>query len=347
MVAAKPQDADRLVAKPPASVSFYLVYGPDDGLVSERSRRLVAAFTDPADPFALTKLDGSDLAAGSTRLADEAYAVSMFSTRRAILIRDGGGRGDVSARFAPLLADPPPDVAVIVEAGDLKKTNPLRTLFERARNAYAVPCYADDGAAVGRLVDDEVAANSLTISAEARSALIGLLGGDRLMTRGEIQKVCLYARGNREITLADVETLIGDSSTLAGEAIVDAAATGALKSLGEALSKARREGIDAGQIAGAALRHFMFLDELRASVEAGRSPSDAVEAARPPVFFKRKAAVTRALCLWTPARLERAVTILGEAAREVRLNAALGPDIIGETLITIARVAEQAGRNRR
>lgn len=347
MVAVKPQDADRLVGKPPATAPFYLVYGPDDGLVSERAKRLVAAFSTPSDPFSLTKLDGSDLAGGSTRLADEAYAVSMFSTRRAILVRDAGGRADISGRLAPILASPPPDVAIIVEAGDLKKTNPLRALFERSANAYAIACYADDAAAIGRLVDEEARANGLSISADARALLVDLLGGNRLVSRGEIEKLCLYARGRETIELADVEALVGDSSTLAAEAIVDAAATGAVAALGSALAKARADGIDAGQIAGSSLRHFMFIDELRAVVDSGRSVQEAVAMARPPVFFKRKGAVERALTLWSAARLERAVFLLGEAAREVRLNTALGPDIIGETLITLCRVAAQAGRGRR
>lgn len=346
MVAVRGQDADRLAARPPEDGRFYLVYGPDGGLVAERARRIAAAFSEPADPFSLVRLEGPALSADPSRLADEAYAVSMFSRRRAILVRDVGGRGDLSGRFKALFDRPPPDVVVVVEAGDLKKTNPLRALFERAGGAYAVPCYGDDAAAIGRLVDEEAAAAGLTVAREARAALLALLGGDRLMTRGEIQKLCLYARGSGEIALADVEALIGDSSAMAAEALVDAAATGDLAGLGVALGKARGEGVDAGQIAGMALRHFMLLDELRAAVERGRTPSEAVEAARPPIFFKRRDKVVQALDLWSGPRLARAVTVLGETAREARLNAALAAAIVGETLLTLARAAAQV-RGRR
>lgn len=73
-----------------------------------------------------------------------------------------------------------------------------------------------------------------------------------------------------------------------------------LRELVEGLAKARAEGVDAGQMAGAALRHFMLLDELRAAVDAGVSPTDAVNGARPPVFFKRKGKMETALGLWPP-----------------------------------------------
>lgn len=347
MVAARAQEADRLVARPPQDVAFYLVYGPDTGLVSERARAIASAFSDPGDPFALIRIEGSELTANPTRLADEAYAVSMFSSRRAILLRDGG-RGDLAGRFRALFKEPPPDTAIIVEAGDLKKSNPLRVLFEQERSAYAIPCFADDERSIGVLIDEEVKAAGLSIAPEGRALLLSLLGGDRLMTRGEIQKLCLHAHGAGTITLADVETLVGDSSTFAVDEVIDAAACGSLAVLVEGLAKARAEGVDAGQMAGAALRHFMLLDELRAAVDSGASPADAINGARPPVFFKRKGKVETALGLWSPARLARAIVVLGDAARDARLNQTLAADIVGETLLTLARAAEQAaGRRRR
>ena len=52
MVAARAQEADRLVARPPQDITFYLVYGPDTGLVSERARAIASRpFADPGDPF--------------------------------------------------------------------------------------------------------------------------------------------------------------------------------------------------------------------------------------------------------------------------------------------------------
>ena len=169
---------------------------------------------NPGDPFALVRIEASELTANPTRLADEAYAVSMFSSRRAILVRDGGGRSDLAGRFRTLFKQPPTDTAIVVEAGDLKKSNPLRVLFEQESRAYAIPCFADDERSIGALIDEEARAAGLAIAPEARALLVSLLGGDRLMTRGEIQKLCLHAHGTGAITLADVETLIGDEFQL-------------------------------------------------------------------------------------------------------------------------------------
>ncbi len=347
MVALKSQDADRVVAKPPAGVTFYLVFGPDAGLVAERAQKIAAASIDPADPFSLIKLEAADIASDPNRLADEAYSISMFGGRRAIVIRDAGSRPTATSAVAPLFKSPPPETVIILEAGDLKKTNQLRTLFERDKTAYAIQCYSDDQGAVGRLVDEEIRAAGLGIGPEARALLVQQLGGDRLLSRGEIQKLCLYAHGKGRIKVADVLALVGDSSDLAMDEIIDAAATGDLSGLIAALAKASADGIDASTIALMSLRSFQMLDLARGAVDAGNRPGDVVETMRPPIFFKRKEKVARALGLWTGVRLEKALSLLSDTVRDARLNSGLAREIVGDALITLARVASQPARPRR
>jgi len=337
MVAVRPNDADRVAANPPPSARLFLVYGPDTGLVSERVKAIVAASADPADPFAVTRLDGAAVAADAARLADEAYAVPMFGGRRAIVLRDAGGRSAIAPALAPLLKSPPADTVVVVQAGDLKKSSALRTAFERDPNALAIGCYLDDAAALGRLVDHSVRAAKLTIAPEARAALLALLGGDRLASRGEIEKLCLYAQGAGRIERADVEALAGDAGVTALDEIVDAAATGDLVMLSTGLDRLRAEGATGSTLGGAALRHFQSLDAARAMMEAGSGAAEVVERMRPPVFYKRKPAMVRALEAWDAPRLSRALGALGEAIRASRLNADLGLDIVGATLFALAR----------
>ncbi len=346
MVTAKAQDADRIVAKPPAGVGFYLVYGPDAGLVAERAETIAAASADPSDPFSLLRFDAGQIASDPSRLADEAYAVSMFGGRRAILIRDAGSRQQIAGLVGPLLKNPPPETVVVLEAGDLRKTNPLRSLFERDKTAYAIPCYADDDAAVGRLVDEEAKAAGLTVAPDARAMLVSQLGGDRLISRSEIVKLCLYALGKGRITADDVALLVGDSATIAFDDVIDAAAVGDLPGLSAAIARAEADGMDPGTLALMALRHFQLLDDARAAVDGGRRPADVVDGLRPPVFYKRKDRMAVALGLWTAPRLERALALLGDVVRDARLNPALARQIVGDALVTLARVAEQAARRR-
>jgi len=80
--------------------------------------------------------------------------VPLFGGRRAVWVKAGG------RNFAPavetLLAATSPDCRVVIEAGDLRRSAPLRTLCERARNAAALPCYEDSQRDLDRLIDAEM-----------------------------------------------------------------------------------------------------------------------------------------------------------------------------------------------
>ena len=52
----------------------------------------------------------------------------------------------------------------------------------------------------------------LTIAPEARTALLELLGGDRLASRSEIRKLTTYARDKKRVELADVTAVVRSRS---------------------------------------------------------------------------------------------------------------------------------------
>lgn len=185
MVALKAGEVERFVAAPPADVPLVLVFGPDAGLVSERAAMLAAAASGGVDdPFSLVKLDGGDVASDPVRLIDEAMTVPLFGGRRVVWVRDGAGR-NLSPAVEPLLGQiDPTNAFVVIEAGDLKKGTGLRKKIEGDRQAVAIACYADAERDLDRMIDQEVNGAGLSISREARQALLGLLGADRAREPG-------------------------------------------------------------------------------------------------------------------------------------------------------------------
>src|SRR5262249_10355080 len=154
-----------------------LVFGPDAGLVRERVDVLIkTAVDDPADPFALARLDGDALADEPTRLVEEAHTVPLFGGRRAVWVK-AGGRRFVEAVEALLAAPPAADCRVVIEAGDLRRNAPLRTLCEKSPAAAAIPCYVDGDRELARLIDEEMRAAGLAIAPDARTLLASLIGG--------------------------------------------------------------------------------------------------------------------------------------------------------------------------
>jgi DNA polymerase-3 subunit delta len=341
MVAVKNADVDRFIARPDPARPILLVYGPDTGLVHERTEALIAsAVDDTRDPFALARIEGDALADEPERLVEEAHTVPLFGGRRAVWVK-AGGRNFTAAVERVVAAPPGADCRIVIEAGDLKRNAPLRALCERATNAAALPCYADSDRDLGRLIDEEMRDAGLSIAPDARAALMTLIGGDRGTSRSELRKLALYADGTSGIGLDDVLAVVADASALGLDEVIDSAFAGKVEDFEANIVKARLMGIAPGPLVSAAIRQAAALHRLRLAVDQGRTPAAVVEGAGPAIHFTRKAAVQTALASWSSKRLERVIVELGDAALEVRQRASLAHAIAHRILLRIATAARR------
>lgn len=335
MTAVKPGDVDRFVARPDPARPIVLVYGPDSGLVRERVDQLVrASVDDPADPFALARIDGDDLSDNPARLVEEAHTVPLFGGRRAVLVKAGGR--NIAAAVEKVVAQPSPECRVIIEAGDLRRNAPLRVVCEKAEAAAALPCYPDGVRDLERLIDEEMRAAGLTIADEARLLLVDRLGGDRLASRNEVRKLALYARGKACVERADVEAVVSDASSAALDALLDAAFAGKIRDVENEFAKTRASGVSAPAIISAAIRHVATLHRLCLAVDAGEALDVALRRAVPPVHFMRRRDVEHALRNRDANGFVRAMERLADAAFEARRNPALAEIIAQRALLSIA-----------
>ncbi|HEX2555479.1 MAG TPA: DNA polymerase III subunit delta [Microvirga sp.] len=340
MVAVKAGDVEGVLRRPDPRILVYLVYGPDGGLVNERAKKLAErAVDDPADPFQLIRLDGDAVAAEPGRLADEAGTIGLFGGRRAIWVKPTGR--NIAPAVEAVLDMAAGDAAVVIEAGDLGKASPLRTLCERSQKALALPCYADTDRDLGTLVDDTFREAGIALTREARAAILANLGGDRLATRGELAKLLLYAHGKSEVGVEDVDAILSDVSSLALDAVVDAAFAGDAAGLEAGCRRLAAEGVAGSTILSAALRHALALLPARLDVEAGR-PAGAVLEAWRGLHFRRKPLVQRHLERWAAGTLKEAVARIQGSLLDTRRLAGLGDAITARTLLDLARLARRA-----
>jgi DNA polymerase-3 subunit delta len=318
-----------------------LVFGPDAGLVRERVDTLIkASVDDPADPFALARLEGDMLADEPSRLVEEAMTVPLFGGRRAVFVKAGGR--NFTPAVETLLAGPPaPDCRVIIEAGDLRRNAPLRNACEKSAVAAALPCYPDGEREIARLIDDEMKAAGLAIASDARTLLASLIGGDRRASRNEIRKLALYAHGKPTVDVDDVLAVVADASSLALDGAIDAAFAGRPPDVETQFAKARAAGTYPGAIVGAALRQIAQLHRARLAVEAGGSVGEAVASAIPGLHFRRKPLIEAAVSAWTAARLEKVMAQFAEASLETRRRPALAEAIAQRALMAAAVMARR------
>lgn len=319
-----------------------LFFGPDAGLVSERASRLaraLAALESP--PGEILSIEETDLDEDPARLSIELQTIPMFGGRK--IVRARSGRRVTSATIKPLIEEGGLASYLIIEAGNLRPDEGLRPLFEKSTAAVAIPCYADSEEDLGRLVQEVMRSNGLRLAPDLRDLLVSRLGADRGLSRGELDKLALYAHGRDEVTAEDIEAVVGDASDLQLDRIPEAAASGDSARAAIDADRAIAAGDGAQTILLATQRYFIRLHRLRAAVEAGRSIDDAVRQTRPPVPFKAQALLAQQCRAWSLSKLTAALAEISSAVAATRQTGALEETLVERLLLRLAAMGRAKG----
>lgn len=346
MAQKKAHEVDGWLVKPHAEARIILVYGPDRGLVSERAKRFAASTGLPLDDaFTVVRMDAAGLADDPGRLVDEMRTVPMFADRRLVWVTGAGGDKPLADAVSSIVADPPADALLLIEAGELRKNAALRTAVEAAKAGMALPCYADDARALDGLIEQQLSEAGFGITSEAREVLKAGLGGDRLASRAEIEKLVLYCKGKERIELEDVREAAGDAAGLSLDDVVDAVLAGRPADFDTAFSRLISAGTQPFLLLSAAMRQFQSLQMMRDRMDRERQPASAVVAsARPPIFFARRRLVERALSNWSADACARALDRINSAVLETRQRPDLAVAATRQALLAAAVTGARAGR---
>ena len=336
---------ESFLRRPGAEVICILVYGPDQGLVRERTDTLIRTVTGNInDPFRVVELSGGDLTADPRRLADEAAALALTGGRRVVRVRDAGEA--VAKVFEAFLGDPEGDALVVVEAGELGPRSSLRGLCERAANAAALACYGDDGDSLRQVIVESLGRHGLRASRDALAFLAANLGSDRLATRGELDKLALYKGEPGTVELDDAVACVGDNAAMTMDAVIHAAGGGEQSELDRTLARAFSEGVQPVGILRATARHLQRLHLASAMLAAGSSPEQAMKALKPPVFFKFAGRFRDQLQRWSTRCIADALDLVTEAELLCKTSG-LPPEVIcGRALLRISQEARTGGSRR-
>ena len=236
---------------------------------------------------------------------------------------------------------------VVLEAPGLATRSRLRTLIEGAPDGAAIACYPEEGRALADTIRTVLSEAGVGIDADALAWVSDQLGADRVSTRAEAEKLALYAGPGGRVDLDAAMACVGDLAGLSLDDALFAATEGDVARADRALELAIAEGATPVGVLRAGLMHLQRLHRVRLTVDDGQSAADAVRGARPPVFFRRVTAFTRAIGLWPSAALMAAMAGLAEAERACKRTGAPDDVLARNAVLALARRAAAGAIRRR
>lgn len=320
-----------------------LIYGRDEGLVRERANLIAGqVVADLRDPFLVADIAPDRLKSEPFLLADEAAAISMMGGQRIVRI-DGAGE-NVTEAVKAFLENPVGDGLVIITAGGIRATSALVKLFNAAKNAAAMACYEDDQGTLQNLILEVLRSHNLDPAPEAMAYLMGNLGSDRLISRGELEKLALYmgksdSDTRQKVTLEDARACVGDSGTLNLDMIAVATTGGDLKVLDETLFKAFNRGENAIPILRNVARRLQKLHLVRGSMDQGISADQAVRAVVYSPYSPEKKSLMIQIGKWSTLKLSNALDIVSEAEAQCKVTGLPAEAICARACLRISNAA--------
>jgi DNA polymerase-3 subunit delta len=334
--------ARRFVAAPDKNTRAVLVFGHNQALVREYVEALVRhALGEADDPFALTRLTDEELKKDKARLSDALDAQSLLGGPSVVWLRVENDSLQELIVSTLKARDERPDVGAywIIEGGELQSKSKIVTAFESAKHGAAIAAYEESDAERHIFLKQALQDARVTMAPDALQWFLMQAPQDRILARGEIEKITLYAHGlNRALEMSDVMALSANEY----EDDLDIAAMAALSGRSGAAVEALDRLAGAGGVSAIKTleRRLLRLTEARSLVDHGVAIADAGNRLKPMVFWRERDAFIAQLRRWSMPVLHAALAKCWAA--ELRCKSAQAPaDIIASELFrSVARLVE-------
>lgn len=292
------------VLRDPQRYAGILLHGDDPGLVRERAltaaRAVIASLDDPFLSAVLLKEEHG-------RLLEESRSLSLVGGRRVVRVVDAG---DALAAVAGKLQTSADGALVILEAQALNARSKLRQMAEKSSGWASIACYPETGAALSTEIRRAAGVVGLTLTDDAMAFLTRELASDTGTRRSELDKLFLYAAGDKQIDLEMATLCCARVTEASVDTLLAAVMGGDMTRTGQLLGRVVDEGATGpGLIVMLGTRAQRLL-KVRLEMQAGRSVEDAVRSLLPPVFFRDVGRFVREAQSWTEDAL---VALLADA----------------------------------
>lgn len=332
------RDIEPFVKNPNKVARVILIYGPDHGLIKERSALIGKTIVeDLNDPFNVAVIEADKLLDDPAKLSDEARAMSMMGGDR--LVRIEGASDKITKILQDYLADPSPENLVLVLAGELGPRSPLRVLCEKDKAAVALPCYVEDARDLTRFIRETLSAANMNADMDVVTWLSENISGDRLKVRSELDKLVTYAGPEqRSVTLEDAIAACAGAGVQNFDDLAYSVAGGNADLALKTYAILTEEGIPFMTVLRVLQNHYRRLHIAKAHMANGDTVEIAMKKLSPPIFFKQAGAFKSQLNNWSLQGLDKMIERLTDLEAQCKRTGMPTDTLCAQAILSMSKM---------
>ncbi|MBL0848740.1 MAG: DNA polymerase III subunit delta [Candidatus Liberibacter ctenarytainae] len=330
-----------------SSYFIFIFYGSDNGLISE----LIDQFEKKngishKDPFSFVVLNSFELQKNPETLWNEIDSIGLFDQKKLILINNVSTEKIVLNCLEEIALNNINNHIIVIRSPGIKKDSLLLKLGKKFTSILSISCYPDNKINLMNLIKEELSSKRQQVSADAEQILIENLGGDRISSRNELQKLSSYCLEDLLITAEHVKGIISDTHNLYIEEIIDSVTCGDIYNAILMVDTYFSSKMSPHAILHGLLKRFQLLDTIYTETEyLGTSLFTTIQKYEKTRIEKKRILLQQSLKIWDKNTIKIFIHKIDQEIQLTRTKSILEKSIIAKSILYIAQLARKKAKN--
>lgn len=315
-----------------------VLYGTDEGEINYTLSQLKQTLNSFDEPLNFVTITKENLKKTPLIATDEANTPSLITSRRILLIQ-GDTPFPVSA-LTHFLENKQTDALLIIQAGNLTKSNALRLEAEKNPRVLAISCYQPSLQDIQRSIMGYFTTNHKKISTQVLAELCKKIPFNQEVIKNELDKLLLYLGDKSEVTLEDIQLCITDGAEASIENLCIDLADGHVEAVQQTLSLFIASHEPETTLFWAVRDYFERL--LLIVSDTSGSLSDVVKKNLRAAQFRLEIPLMRQARIWTPTAILSLLDKLSQLEKRTRTTAIPTETVLGQAFLSLALFAKKS-----
>ena len=294
--------------------NYFLFYGVNEGAKFEETITIKSKNKDRK----VYKYEEKEVLDKSEEILNDLMSKSLFEDKKIIIINRSSDK--IIKFLSELFEKNITDLILIIDAAILDKKSKLRLLFEKDKKLICVPFYQDTHAILSTLVQKFLRREKINISQSNINLIIQKCNGDRGILNNELEKIGLFCKNKKTITVQELNKLINLIENFGISELVD-------NCLAKNKSKTiniLNENIFNLEDSIIIIRTFLIklkkIQKIADEYLQNKNLDLAISKAKPPVFWKDKEIVKQQIKNWKPDQIKKLIYEISEIELAAKKN---------------------------
>ena len=309
------------------NINFYLLYGPNSGLIEETINDVFK----PAFSKNIYHYDENEVLANTNEFKERVFNKSFFENDKLIIINRSSDK--LLYLVDEIIEKKIEDIKIVLKSNILEKRSKLRNFFEKKKETIIVPYYEDNNQTLLSLAQNYFKEKKIKISNQNINFIIERAKGNRINLKNELEKISNYSHKKLTIDFNEILKLTNLAENYNVSDLTDQSLAKNKKKTLHILNENSPSAEENILILKTFLYKLKRLKKLKIELEINKSTENVISSYKPPIFWKDKDIVKQQLKIWSLNQIKMLIKKINNLELLLKKNSQISSHLINDFIL--------------